>query len=489
MSIRLQSTDLRLINMRTRLPFRYGIATLTALPHLLAEGAFEVDGKVVTGASADHLPPKWFTKNPDEPYRDELAAMFHVIESAFALAEQIGEQASVFDFWQRLYTEQMRWAAAEGYPPLLWNFGVSLVERAAIDAHCRAGGHTFSQAVRQNTLGINLCELHGELGDATPADMLPPEPLETIGVRHTIGLGDPLTADDIAPADRLDDGLGQSLDQCIDAYGLSLFKIKLCGEPSEDLLRLTRIAALLNERCDDYAFTLDGNESFADVEAFRAFWQAVTGEASLAEFASRLIAIEQPLHRDTAMDAATADALLDWLDRPPLIIDESDGVLSSCELALDCGYHGTSHKNCKGVFKGLANAALIEHRRRVDTDRTYLITGEDLSNVAPIALMQDLAVLATLGITHAERNSQHYFRGLTYLPEDMADAVLAQHHDMYHRHERGFPTAMIENGKLNIESIINAPFGGRIEFDREQFPTIDDWSFESLGIENAGGHG
>lgn len=485
MSIRLQSTDLRLINMGTRLPFRYGIATLTALPHLLAEGTFEVDGKVVTGASADHLPPKWFTKNPDEPYRDELAAMFHVIESAFDLAEQIGQQASVFDLWQRLYSEQMRWTADEGYPPLLWNFGVSLVERAAIDAHCRAGGHTFAQAVRQNTLGINLCELHGELGDATPADMLPPEPLKSIRVRHTVGLGDPLTADDIAPADRLDDGLPQSLDQCIDAYGLGLFKIKLNGEPAKDLPRLVRIASLLNERSSDFAFTLDGNESFSDVESFRAFWQDVAGEPALAEFVTHLIAVEQPLHRDIALDAATADALLAWDDRPPLIIDESDGVLSSCELALDCGYHGTSHKNCKGVFKGLANTALIEHRRRVDPEKMYLITGEDLSNVAPIALMQDLAVLATLGITHPERNSQHYFRGLTYLPDDMADAVLAQHHDVYHRHARGFPTAMIENGKLSIESIVNAPFGGRIEFDRERFPTIDDWSFESLGIETA----
>jgi len=485
MSIRLQSTDLRLINMRTRLPFRYGIATLTALPHLLAEATFKVDGKVVTGASADHLPPKWFTKNPDESYRDELAAMFHVIESAFALAEQIGEQPTVFDLWQRLYSEQMRWAAAEGYPPLLWHFGVSLVERAAIDAHCRAGGHTFAQAVRQNTLGINLCELYGELGDATPADMLPPEPLKTIRVRHTVGLGDPLTADDIAPTDRLDDGLPQSLAQCVDAYGLNLFKIKLCGKPPDDLARLGRIASLLNDRCDDYGLTLDGNESFSDVDAFRGFWHDVTNEPSLTDFVSHLIAIEQPLHRDVALDASTADALLDWDDRPPLIIDESDGVLSSCELALDCGYHGTSHKNCKGVFKGLANTALIEHRRRVDPDQTHLITGEDLSNVAPIALMQDLAVLATLGITHAERNGQHYFRGLTYLPDDMADAVLAQHHDVYHRHERGFPTAMIEDGRLNIESIINAPFGGRIEFDRDRFPTIDDWSFESLGIETA----
>jgi len=481
MSIALNASDFRLISMRTRMPFRYGIATLTALPHLLAEGTFAVDGKTVTGAAADHLPPKWFTKNPDEPFRDEVAAMLHVIESAFALAEQLGEQPTVFDLWQQVYVEQMRWAARENYPPLLWNFGVSLVERAAIDAHCRATGTTFADAVRRNTLGVQLCELHSELGDADPEDMLPHEPLKSIAVRHTVGLGDPLTDEQIAPDDRLDDGLPQSLSRCIDEYGLSLFKIKLDGDEASDRDRLQRLAGLLaSKRGEDFRFTLDGNECYRDVAAFRSFWQSLKADAALTGFLSKLIAVEQPLHRDVALDGATGEALRAWDDRPPMIIDESDGALGSCELALDSGYVGTSHKNCKGVFKGLANAALIEHRRRVDPEGQYLITGEDLSNVAPIALMQDLAVLATLGIGHAERNSHHYFRGLTMLPADLADAVLAQHHDLYRRHERGYPTLAITDGRVNIESIIHAPFGGRISFDRDRLPTLDDWSFDSL---------
>lgn len=481
MSIAIRSTDFRLLNMRTRMPFRYGIVTLTRLPHLFVEITAEVDGKTVTGGAADHLPPKWFTKDPDADFRDELAAMFHVIESAFGFAEQIGEQPTVCDLWQRVYAEQSRWAADEGYPPLLWNFGVSLVERAAIDAHCRATGVTFAQAVRRNTMGIVLCELHSELGDATPEDMLPHEPLKSIAIRHTVGLVDPLTDEQISDDARVDDGLPQSLAACIDAYGLKLFKIKIGGDESADRQRLLDVAQLLEAKCgDDYRFTLDGNETYRDAEAFQTFWQSLTADESLSGFLSKLICVEQPMHRDVALDAATADVLTEWDDRPPMIIDESDGALSSCALALDNGYIGTSHKNCKGIFKGIANAALIEHRRRLDPEAGYLITGEDLSNVGPIALVQDLAVLATLGIPHAERNGHHYFKGLTMLPDDMADAVLEQHHDLYHRHERGFPTLAITNGRVHLESIINAPFGGRIAFDRDRFLTIDQWAYESL---------
>ena len=75
-----------------------------------------------------------------------------------------------------------------------------------------------------------------------------------------------------------------------------------------------------------------------------------------------------------------SDDLIDWEDRPPMIIDESDGHLSSCFEALDAGYIGTSHKNCKGVFKGVANACLIEHRNRQGSNPKLVLSGEDLGN-------------------------------------------------------------------------------------------------------------
>ena len=45
MSIRVLDTSVYLLNMRTRMPFRYGITTLTALPHLFLQATVEIDGR------------------------------------------------------------------------------------------------------------------------------------------------------------------------------------------------------------------------------------------------------------------------------------------------------------------------------------------------------------------------------------------------------------------------------------------------------------
>ena len=64
MSIQFLKWDGFVLNVRTRFPFRHGIATLTACPHLIIRAKAVIDGQTCVGYSADHLPPKWFTKNP-----------------------------------------------------------------------------------------------------------------------------------------------------------------------------------------------------------------------------------------------------------------------------------------------------------------------------------------------------------------------------------------------------------------------------------------
>ncbi len=293
-------------------------------------------------------------------------------------------------------------------------------------------------------------------------------------VRHTVGLIDPLIDEEIAPADRVADGLPQSLAASIRAYGLTHFKLKLGGDPEHDRARLRRIAAVLAAESPDYAVTLDGNEQFGTVEQFRALWQTLLDDHALAPLLQRLIFVEQPLHRDVALSAATGDGLAAWRDRPPIIIDESDGTLDSLPQALARGYAGGSHKNCKGVFKGIANACLISARRRADPQRSYILSGEDLANVGPVALLQDLAVLATLGIAHAERNGHHYFTGLSMFSPEVQDHILARHGDLYRRHERGFATLAIHGGAVTLDSIVAAPFGLDFPFDTEQYTRLAD---------------
>jgi hypothetical protein len=132
------------------------------------------------------------------------------------------------------------------------------------------------------------------------------------------------------------------------------------------------------------------------------------------------------------------------------------------------------------VFKGVANACLIEHRRRDGAggragEREYLLTAEDLLNVGPVALGQDLAVVATLGIDHVERNGHHYVRGLEHVPAEVARAVGEAHPDLYREHERGFRTLDVEDGRIDPDSVVAAPFGVAPEIDTAQFAPLAEW--------------
>ena len=148
-----------------------------------------------------------------------------------------------------------------------------------------------------------------------------------------------------------------------------------------------------------------------------------------------------------------------------MIIDESDAELGSLQRALDCGYHGTSHKNCKGVFKGLANRCYINFLNRKAGTESHLMSGEDLSNIGPVALLQDLAVQATLGNESLERNGHQYFAGLSMFPTAVQEAAKRAHEDLYSTGQNGWPTLRIENGDVSALSIREAPFGYGFRMD------------------------
>jgi hypothetical protein len=121
--------------------------------------------------------------------------------------------------------------------------------------------------------------------------------------------------------------------------------------------------------------------------------------------------------------------------------------------------------------KGLANACVLEYRRR--QGKPLVLTAEDLCNLGPLALLQDLALVALLGIPHVERNGHHYFRGLSMWPEDWQQTVQLAHADVYTRHEQGFACLQIDRGQLNLTSINAAPFGLAPRLDPSAFERVE----------------
>lgn len=282
---------------------------------------------------------------------------------------------------------------------------------------------------------------------------------------------------DIAADDKLDDGLPLSLAANIDHYGLKLFKLKINGDLDHDLARLQDIAEVIMENCPgQYRFTLDGNEQFRDVASFQRHWEQFQADDILRPFLEQMIFVEQPLNRKIALEPSIGEKLQAWENRPPMIIDEADGENDSLRVAPDCGYQGVSHKNCKGIFRGVANRCLLSHRQKAETPGAhpaYFMSGEDLANIGPVAVLQDLMLQAVLGNDHVERNGHHYFSGLSGFPENVQQAVLHAHPDLYEKTSAGWPTLQASHGQIQVSSIIDAPFGCGfpvLEFGPEKAP-------------------
>ncbi len=473
MTVRIVEGETRLINLRTRMPFKYGIATMTDVPYAFLRLAVEINGTVHEGFSADNLPPKWFTKIPDAPLGGEMTEMLRVIERARETA--IGMEAgTAFELWHDLYEAQSEWGEKENLAPLLSGFGTSMVERALIEANCRAAGVPFAQAIRGTELGLSMDAIQIQMGAVKAPEWLPEQPLQSIIARHTVGLADPLSPADIPAGEAAADQLPQALTDCITTYGLRHFKIKINGQPDTDLARLETLADIITSHAAaDFAFTLDGNEQFKSITDFQSFWAAIQDHDALRPFFEKLLFIEQPLHRDVALGESLYEQFQAWPDRPPVIIDESDAELDSLTTALRLGYAGTSHKNCKGTFKGVTNRCLIEKRRR--EGETVVMSGEDLCNVGPVALLQDLAVCAAIGIESVERNGHHYHPGLSQLPPPMQAAALEHHPDLYHTGPDGWPTLRITDGQIDTTSINNAPFGVGFAPDLTELVSANEW--------------
>ena len=445
---------------------------MTEVPYVFVSSEVLIDGKLQQGISADGLPPKWFTKDPKTTFDHDLGEMYRVIRHAAELAQQ-PKHVSFFEWWQHLYFEQLAWATEHRLSPLLANLGTSLIERSMLDAICRAKNTPFHQLLQSELLEINLGEVRLSLSGVSCRDFLPTKPAKSIYVRHAVGLGDPLCDDDVPTNEKLNDGLPHSLVASIRKYGLRYFKIKLSGNIQQDRERLVRLAELINTEATQAKITLDGNENFNDIAQFKEHWTLYNQDRILRDFLQEdLLFVEQPIHRDFALQETVKETLEKWPDHPPIVIDESDGELSDLPKALELGYAGTSHKNCKGIIKGLANAATLALCQQ--SGQNVILSAEDLGNVGPVALLQDYAVVAALGIQHVERNGHHYYRGLSMFPQTEQQRTVRCHDDLYQADDSRFGQMKIQSGRVDLASVNSAPFGVAELPDLSQFSLLDE---------------
>lgn len=425
MRFRVTSVDLFERDVRLRMPFRFGVVTLTAAPQAFARARIRMqggpsDGREAEGAAAEMLVPKWFDKDPaltNEDNFGQLRGSLRVAREAYLAHEP-----------------RSAWAHSSPGRGLVENFGPALLDRALLDALCRAHGASFAEAVRTNLVGATQFE-----GIDLPAFFSGLVPAASIAARHTVGLLDPITAAGLEA--RVGDGLPETLEEVVARYGHRWFKLKVGGNLKADLDRLAAIASVLDRIGETYRASLDGNEQYEHMGAVAELWSAMNADPRLRRLVDSIVFIEQPVKRDKALQARVEGI------GKPVIIDESDDALDAFPRAKAMGYRGVSSKTCKGLYKSLVNAA-----RCKAWGEGYFMTGEDLTIQSGLALQQDLALVSLLGLTHVERNGHHYVNGMADLPQAEQAAFLAAHPDLYER-SHGAVRPRIEGGKLAIGSL------------------------------------
>lgn len=479
-SIRVTAARFAVQQIPMRMPFRFGAVTLTSAAQLHLYLDMSVNGTTVTGLAADMLAPKWYDKDPDKTYADNLNDLVAGARLAADTVLAVEQDRSLYRLWRDTYDACQKAGPAAGRNPLVAGNGPSLIERALFDGLGLALDRTYHQLLIDNVAGIELADMHDELAGLTPADVIPAGPGQQIYQRHTVGMVDPLRTDDIGDADRLSDGLPQSLEQYIAAQGLRYFKLKVGGDVEQDAARLAQVAEVLPE--GDLFVSLDGNEQYNDPAALADLLDRLQGGAKATRRLYDAIGyLEQPLDRRIALDPASTDAVRTLSERKPMVIDESDEELSTFRESAALGYRGVSSKACKGLIKALANQALC-HRwnQQAGTDK-YMLTGEDLTNVPVVALHQDLTHLAALGVRHVERNGHHYVRGLHFLPDSTRAQALERHPELYAEGVDGLVSLTIRDGRIQLASLQRCSgLGVGVDVSESDLQPLDGWRPQNL---------
>jgi hypothetical protein len=393
-------------------PFRFGAVVINAAPQAFVRVEIEVEGKgISSGASAEMLVPKWFDKRPHLSPEQTVAELRRALMIARDLYLNRSGFETAFGLHARRIAAQVEACAKEDIPPLAAAYGPAEIDKAILDALLRGVGVNFFEGMIRNIAGIDA-SLSPDLDDADITQFLGERRrLERVAIRHTVGLDDKV------------EGEGGVAD-AKENTGARYFKLKLNGDPEADAARLVRIGNELATLLHDYQVTLDANEQYADLAALGALMDRLDRDRALQPITAKLLYIEQPMPRDI-----TRQSPLGALAARNFIIDEADDSYDAFPAARALGYHGISSKSCKGIYKAIVNATRAA--KWSGADETFFITGEDLTCQAGLAVQQDLALGALIGVSHAERNGHHYVDGFAETPAAEAQAFLAAHPDLY----------------------------------------------------------
>jgi len=370
-------TDVRLVHAEAeterfayRTPIKFGgrVVTDAVLLHVAVDVVAR-DGRRGRGFGSMPMGNVWAWPSQKVSAESTLQAMIALGQRFVREAAGYGEYGHPLEITHELSRGYRRAAEAlareaglaEPIPRLAQLVAASPLEAAIHDAY----GKTLGQN-SYNLLGPEFVnqDLSAYLGPEFRGEYLDQytlrRPKATMPLYHLVGALDPLTEADIAQ--RIHDGLPETLPEWIAADGLTHLKIKLNGDnlawDVERVVAIERVAAAAQAQrgCAAWCYSADFNEKCQNVEYVLDFLAQV-GERSPAAL-ERLQYIEQPTHRD--LKANPGNRMHEAAKRKPVVIDESLVDFESLLLSRELGYSGVALKACKGHSEALLMGAAAQ---------------------------------------------------------------------------------------------------------------------------------
>lgn len=331
------------------------------------------DGREAEGFAAEHLVPGWFDPAlGDEQGMEQLRASLQLARDACL----VGGEKTAFEHSLDMYGPQLALGAARGFTNLVACLGPALVDRAVLDALCRALEISFAEAIRRNVSGLAAPGWQADLLAFDMAGFLSRlAPRRHVAVRRTLRASE----------------LPERLEG-------RWFKVVLDRDARESFENVVRLAEALDRRDRPYEVTLDADEQFAAADDVLDFWRSLKAERRLSRFVSRVAFLAQPIRRSRALEVD----LSALAEEVALVLDAAEDSLEAFPRARRLGYTGVTLRTAKGVYKGIMDAARCAYwNGEQGTDR-YFVCAETFPGTAGLALQQQVELASLLGLAHLQ---------------------------------------------------------------------------------------
>ena len=345
--------------VRLRMPFRFGVVTLTEAPQAFVRARIRLEnGTEAEGAAAELLAPKWFDKNPALSNEDNFEQLRNSMRQA--------RTRTFPEAWTLLMAIRVRASA--------W-WRISALRSSIVRCSTPVPRARISRSMKRSRRTSRALPFPGSTCRASCEAL---KPGNRIAARHTVGLVDPITSLDNKTL--VNDGLPETLEEVIARYGHRWFKLKVGGDVKADVERLrrhrrgarphqaglTRPASTATSNMRMRGASLDrcgGREGRAQAEAARIEHRVHRAADQAAERASRCPRVRRC--RQGVVQGVAGPGDHRRVRRLARRISAREGAW---------GTSGVSSKTCKGLYKSLINAA----RCKAWGDG-YFMTGEDLT--------------------------------------------------------------------------------------------------------------